>query len=449
MQNTIRFIDLFAGMGGFRIGFEKATKQLGIKTQCVFSSEIKKHAIQVYQDNFPASNLHGDITKISAEQIPDFDFLLAGFPCQAFSQAGKREGFLDTRGTLFFEIERILKAKKPTAFLLENVEGLVTHDRIDKSSNIGRTLDVMLKSLRSLGYNVTWKVLDSSNFGLAQSRKRVFLAGHMKKTISLDNFPIQKATLKDILEKNKPTLDTPLTRLLLKNFSPEELKGKAINDRRGGKNNIHSWEIEYRGPLTLEQKELMNLLMRARRNKKWAEIKGIAWMDGMPLTTQEISTFFPHPNLQKMLDDLEAKNYLRLEPPKDLIEIVDEQGRLKTVREYRPDLEKGYNIVAGKLSFEISRILDPNSIAPTLVAMDLDRLTVIDNGGIRQLTDTEQKRLFGFPDEFALNIKKSDTYDLFGNTVPIPVVTEIIKRMLTNEEPKSSKLQQPEQLSLI
>ena len=120
-RKTIKFIDLFAGIGGFRFGFEEACREAGFAASCVFTSEIKDHAIKTYLRNYPDSRVSGDITSIEATQIPDFDVLLAGFPCQAFSAAGKREGFADTRGTLFFDIERILKEKKPKAFILENV----------------------------------------------------------------------------------------------------------------------------------------------------------------------------------------------------------------------------------------------------------------------------------------------------------------------------------------
>jgi DNA (cytosine-5)-methyltransferase 1 len=109
----IKFIDLFAGLGGIRIGFEDSFRKMGFKTQCVLTSEIKKHAIKTLEHNFSHNLFVGDIHKVRVDDIPDFDFLLAGFPCQPFSSGGKRLGFLDTRGTLFFEIERILKAKNP------------------------------------------------------------------------------------------------------------------------------------------------------------------------------------------------------------------------------------------------------------------------------------------------------------------------------------------------
>ena len=151
-MKKIKFIDLFSGLGGFRIGFENACRKLKIESECILSSEIKTHAIDTYSKNFKDHNLIGDITKLKASEIPNFDILLAGFPCQSFSSAGSRRGFLDTRGTLFFEIERILKAKKPKGFILENVEGLVKHDLKDKNKKIGQTLETILKILTQIDY---------------------------------------------------------------------------------------------------------------------------------------------------------------------------------------------------------------------------------------------------------------------------------------------------------
>lgn len=153
-------------------------------------------------------------------------------------------------------------------------------------------------------------------------------------------------------------------------------------------------------------------------------------MDGMPLTISEICTFYQHENLKEMLDDLCEKKYLKLEHPKDIVNYIGKDGKTRTKREYRTDLEKGYNIVAGKLSYEINKILDPNDITPTLVATDLDRIVVPDNKGLRMLTAVEKKRLFGFPDDFSMDIKQKDIFDLFGNTVAVPVVKAVSSRLL-------------------
>ena len=172
MSETIRFVDLFAGIGGIRKGFELACRDKGFRTECVFTSEIKPYAIKVLKQNHPNETINGDITQVEAASIPDFDFLLAGFPCQAFSAAGKRLGFQDTRGTLFFDVERILKEKQPYGFVLENVEGLVNHDREKPEDKIGRTLTTILEHLKALNYKVSWKVLNAKYFGVPQERKR-------------------------------------------------------------------------------------------------------------------------------------------------------------------------------------------------------------------------------------------------------------------------------------
>ena len=166
VDKKLKFIDLFAGIGGFRLGFENA----GCK--CVFSSEIDDHACEMYELNF-GENPRCDITQLNPKNIPDFDILCAGFPCQAFSICGKQKGFYDeTRGTLFFDICRIIEEKKPKAFVLENVSNLEKHDS-------GRTLTVMLSVLSELGYTVVYKVLNARNFGVPQNRERIIIVGNL------------------------------------------------------------------------------------------------------------------------------------------------------------------------------------------------------------------------------------------------------------------------------
>ncbi len=169
----IKFIDLFAGTGGIRLALEQACSELGIKTSCVYSSEIDKNACQTYELNF-GTNPYSDITEVT--EFPDFNFLLAGFPCQSFSYAGKRRGFGDTRGTLFFDVERILKKQKPEYFLLENVRGLTTHDN-------GRTFETIKANLENIGYSIDYFLLNSSNFGVPQNRVRIYIVGVLNRDI--------------------------------------------------------------------------------------------------------------------------------------------------------------------------------------------------------------------------------------------------------------------------
>lgn len=417
-DRTVRFIDLFAGLGGIRLGFEQGFRAHGYNPTCVFCSEIKEYAIEAYKHYYHEEEVSGDITKIPAEKIPDFDFLLAGFPCQPFSFAGKGKGFADTRGTLFFEIERILKAKQPYGFLLENVEGLTTHDN-------GRTLNTIVTHLQKLGYYVSYNLIDSQNFGLAQSRKRVYIVGTRVSHISLDDFPEQHAVLGDILEHDLDTIDSTFTAALFNHFTPEEVIGKAIKDKRGGADNIHSWDLDLKGRTTKEQRNFLNTLLKERRKKHWAKEIGIDWMDGMPLTTEQISTFFKRRNLQQFLDNLVTMGYLTLEHPKR----KDENG------DRVPDITKpkGYNIVSGKLSFQFTKILDPADLAPTLVAMDVSHLGIVDNGGLRKLSIREGQRLCGFPEDYDLSfLREEDAFDLLGNTVCVPVIEAISERLAVN-----------------
>lgn len=421
--NILRFVDLFAGIGGIRCGLEQAAREKGMTPICVLTSEIKPYAVSVLRDNHPTETITGDITKVESRNIPDFDILCAGFPCQAFSSAGKRQGFADTRGTLFFEIERILRDKRPKGFILENVEGLVNHDG-------GKTLQVIIDRLTDLGYLFDFRVLNSKNFGVPQERKRIYIVGSLYCKPNLDNFPITKCKLGDILESGLPTSDTPFTRTLLKHFSIEQLYGKSIKDKRGGITNIHSWDLEIKGTVTAEQKNLLDSILTERRKKKWAEIIGIDWMDGMPLTVDQIRSFYDIPNLENLLEDLTQKGYLRFEHPKKLIREKNKNGVTTTRREYDTTKPKGYNIVAGKLSFEINKVLSPDEITPTLVAMDMQKLYVADNGGLRRLSLREGLRICGYPDNIKFNVSEKEGFDLLGNTVVVPVIKAVAERLL-------------------
>ena len=428
-MSKVKFIDLFAGLGGIRLGFEKAFQDLGFDTECVMTSEIKPYAVETLAKNFNHNYFVGDIFNVENKQIPNFDFLLGGFPCQPFSAGGKRQGFVDTRGTLFFEIERILKDKKPYGFILENVEGLVKHDLEDKNDKTGRTLSAIIDKLKNeLGYKVSWKVLDYIEFGLAQSRKRIFIVGTKDEKANLTFSNKQFNALNTILENGLETIKSDFTEKLFRHFEIEDLYGKSIKDKRGGDNNIHSWDIGIKGEVSDEQIILLNKLFKERRKKHWAEKIGIDWMDGMALTLEQISTFHNNSNLKNLLDDLVNKGYLRFEHPKKLVRENTVNGERK-YRDYDLTKPKGYNIVTGKLSFEINKILDPNDIAPTLVATDVSRLAVPDNGGLRKLTIREGLRLFGYPEWYEIPVKETEAFDLLGNTVAVPVVEHVASQL--------------------
>ena len=187
----ITFLDMFAGIGGFRAGLERAGDY-----ECVGHCEKDKHADRAYRAVYDVKEsevFYGDATAIDTDTVPDFDLLCAGFPCQAFSVAGKRQGFFDPRGTMFFEIARILRAKQPAYLLLENVPGLLSHDK-------GRTFATILHELCELGYSVEWQVLNSKDFGVPQSRQRVFIVGYLNPRCAGKILPIREANAKALIQ---------------------------------------------------------------------------------------------------------------------------------------------------------------------------------------------------------------------------------------------------------
>lgn len=194
-NDKIRYVDLFCGIGGFRVAIEEACEEADIDAICEFSSDIDKHCKDSYELNF-GERPFGDITQIDENDIPQHDILFAGFPCQPFSIIGQMKGLEDTRGTLFFDIARILKKKRPKAIVLENVKQLVGHDN-------GNTLKVILKALRNLGYYVNYRVLNALDYGLPHKRERVVIVGHLEPVLFTFPAPIRKyLPLSDILEHN-------------------------------------------------------------------------------------------------------------------------------------------------------------------------------------------------------------------------------------------------------
>jgi len=243
----MKYLSLFSGIGGFELGIQQAYEisNMGRITsppdtkdrrhlslpdnsdgngrrsdtsipECIGFSEIDKYATQIYQQHFPEHKNYGDITKIQGEHLPDFELLVGGFPCQAFSIAGKRRGFLDTRGTLFFEIARIITYKKPRLLLLENVKGLLSHDN-------GNTFYTIISTLDELGYDLQWQVLNSKNFGVPQNRERVFIAGHLRGTPRPKVFPFGENSEAPLRE------DTNIASCLTSNYwkGPETYGGRT------------------------------------------------------------------------------------------------------------------------------------------------------------------------------------------------------------------------------
>ena len=416
-MEKIRFIDLFSGIGGMRLAFEAAARSLNLETECVLSSEINPDAQLVYQTNF-CDTPSGDIRLI--DKLPEHQILLAGFPCQSFSYAGKKAGFGDTRGTLFFEIVRLIDTFKPQAFIFENVRGLVSHDS-------GQTLETIKGEMTSRGYSFDYFVLNSSNFSLPQNRVRVYLVGvlnaspqfrlvsdlgpkdsHSSNHQQLSLFyPLsQPVTVADILEDNpdakydcSPEFVNALKQIVNNDFS--RLHGMRLIDYRGG-NSIHSWELGLRGECSLDEIELMNLFILKRRNKEFGHHQ-----DGKLLTKEQIATFFAHPNLDEILDSLVTKKYLQ-----------------RNNQLYKP--------VSGNFSFEVYKFLDPAKISVTVVASDANRLGVYHNDRVRRIAPREAARLQGFPDSFSLHSNDDKAYHQMGNSVSVNVVKAVAEEVIQN-----------------
>jgi DNA (cytosine-5)-methyltransferase 1 len=408
---NIDYIDLCCGIGGFRIAINNFQKKSNYNFNCVMSADIKDDALKTYNINFKENNEKINIFDI--DKIPPFNLLCAGFPCQPFSSAGQKKGFEDTRGGIIFKIIDICKKYTPKYVILENVSNLI-------SLNNGKSIERICKEFKDIDYNVSYKKLNAIFFGVPQNRERVFIICSYKNNINFDKLKNinENIKLKDIIDNNSKytDIDENFAKKILNLHLKTPLFGYKMQDKRGGKYNIHSWDIGINGDISIDEKKLMNNIMTERRKKHWADKKKIDWMDGMPLTYDEIKSFYDIPNLKSMLDNLVKKKYLKIEKPKKLVEnkrIYDDKGL------------DGYNICKGKLSFPITNILDPDSVAPTLTATDSNKLAIIiDNKFIRKLTDNEIKELCGFSKSYILP-NNVDKYDLFGNTV-VPQVVEAV-----------------------
>ena len=412
----IKYIDLFAGVGGIRLGVSQALARNGIESECVLSSEINEKACETYQLNF-GEHPSGDVRLIT--EVEPFDLLLGGFPCQPFSYAGKRMGFGDTRGTLFFEIERLLEKYRPKAFLLENVRGLYTHDS-------GRTFKTIMDKLLGLGYGTYDLLQNSSNFGVPQNRVRLYILGikdvqpqmglqtdlgaadshkYKKKSMELSLFDEKKkCCVGDILEKNveERYYCSEKFQQMLREAVGDDLNilhGYRLIDYRGGQS-LHSWELGMKGKCSDAEIHFMNALILNRRKPIFGKEQ-----DGKKLTLEQIKTFYKEPDIDEVISSLLEKRYLQVNDGK-------------------------YNPVCGNMSFEVFKFLDPESISVTLTSSDANRLGVIQNNRARHITPRECARLQGFPDTFKLHPSDAWSYKQFGNSVAVPVIRAIARNMI-------------------
>jgi DNA (cytosine-5)-methyltransferase 1 len=378
-KKEIKIADLFGGVGGFRLGIERATNKENREIEqqqqskganirhnrnklntsssrgrgrenkrdttysCVFYSEIDKYAVQTYNKNFKENHKPTDITNIRAEDIPDFDILCGGFPCQAFSIAGKRRGFQDTRGTLFFEIARIIKTKRPKIVFLENVKGLLNHEN-------GKTFSIIIQTISELGYNVQWMVLNSKFFGVPQNRERVFIIGSLREEPRPEILPFRK-----INEINNQKQQEQTARTLTSSYHKQGQWEQYIMDLYNNK--IHS--------------------------------------DRSPTLTE------PHHNTLRVVSatkkgysEAEAGDGIRLEYPQS------KTARGRVIKQNSNTLKSG---TEGVLTTDMK---------------------------IRKLTPIECERLQGFPDNWTEGVSDTQRYKQMGNAVTVNVIEAIARKLI-------------------
>lgn len=367
----IDFIDPFSGIGGFRLGLSRSGNY-----RCVWSCDNNRYANEIYTKHFGGENHDpSDIKGVNTEDIPDFDLLCAGFPCQAFSVAGKRKGFKDTRGTLFFEICRIAKSKRPSLLLLENVKGLLSHDG-------GRTFTIILQSLDELGYWLEWQVLNSKYFGVPQNRERVFLVGHLRGECTRPIFPIT-GVYEDSSEGDK-------------NESWGQVGATLSSKSAGGRNARGNYVVTLRDIST------------ALDANYW---KGPDKHDAQTIIVDY---------LNRSIKEDEVFNTLKTNQgsPSSSAALA-----VSFTNPHNPQEKRKLN-----LSSE-SRAVKP--LYGNQNPLTLDGLK------LRRLTPIECERLQGFPDGWTEGLSDTQRYRLLGNAVTVNVIEylgELIKSCFTNKD---------------
>lgn len=381
----MKFIDLFAGIGGFRYGLQKVeiksesssdhesgASQHGQRAfHCVWSNEWDKYANQIYTKHFGECDSR-DIRTVNTKDIPDHDLLCAGFPCQSFSIAGKRLGFEDTRGTMFFEIARIIRDKRPRYFLLENVKGLLSHDE-------GKTFQTILGVLSDLGYEYQWQVLNSKNFGVPQNRERVFIIGHLRETSRPEVFPIGESY--SISHQTKYAEQAGRSRI-----------SSTIDARYGSLRNAGETYLHYIGGI--KGKRDMWLKDDKQHSRNFSQGQRVYSSDGIAST------------IAGNAGGLGGKTGLYAIP----VLTPDRMEKRQNGRRFKNDGDPAFTLTSQ------------------------DKHGVYDGLNIRRLTPVECERLQGFPDNWTEGISDTQRYKCLGNAVTTLVITEIGRKLIQTKE---------------
>jgi len=487
----MKYFDAFTGIGGFTKAIQEVYKE---KAECVGYSEIDKYACQIYQKHFPNHKNYGNISSIKTEELPDFDLLTFGFPCQSFSIAGKRGGFEDTRGTLFFEVARILKDKQPRFFIGENVKGLISHDN-------GKTLDIILETFQELGYYVNAEVYNSKDYGVPQNRERIFFIGyHLQNLCDIINNGTESKmrSLKDIIEQwlfqillngleevqklqEQESKDWVIGYLISKEINQsqklkeESTKGGTTIPMGEGLFRLEVEEVWQNIDIWLNKELGENLKDMSKSTistviKKTIDQKTYTYskmFQAILLATVHLRNLYP--NLwNEVLSNLiliqENTNYERINNRKEKA-IITESGtaiefdNLKEFSEQQfighlggfggrkvfPLKPKQREIKKGTGKTSLEWVADfrndeglrikKDKIANTLLAQARQDGTagqsiIKANSRIRRLTPTECERLQGFPDGWTEGVSDTQRYKCLGNAVTVNVVQAIIEKFL-------------------
>ena len=425
MNKKFKFIDLFSGVGGFRIPLEK------LGGECVAYSEIDKNAIEVYQQNFNTKNeiFLGDITNV--KEIPKADLIVGGVPCQAWSVAGKKKGFDDPRGKLWEDSIRLVKKNKPKTFIFENVKGL--YDPRNKGA-----LDLIISEFKKCGYDVFHRVLNAYDFGLPQNRDRLFIVGFKKDQKVHFNFPKPLNKSKTLIEV-MDNLKIDKKHLIKQKFSPEKIFGSKIPfsrnrfqksdelndffifcDTRDGHTTIHSWDLM---KTTAFEKKICMTILRNRRRKLYGE-----W-DGNPLSLKTLQTLIKELKSSD-LKDLVEKNILNQEEDGryELANTKNSAGINGVYRVFLPQSDIFATITATENRDYIA--------TKTITGKDPEEYKnnflreIFKKKNMRLISGRESGRLQGFPDKFKIHPNDKIAKKQFGNAVPTNVVYNVAKEII-------------------
>ena len=428
MNKKFKFIDLFSGVGGFRIPLEK------LGGECVAYSEIDKNAIEVYQQNFNTKNeiFLGDITNV--KEIPKADLIVGGVPCQAWSVAGKKKGFDDPRGKLWEDSIRLVKKNKPKAFIFENVKGL--YDPRNKGA-----LDLIISEFKKCGYDVFHKVLNAYDFGLPQNRDRLFIVGFKKDQKVHFNFPKPLNKSKTLIEV-MDNLEIDKKHLIKQKFLPEKIFGTKIPfsrnrfqksdelndffifcDTRDGHTTIHSWDLM---KTTAFEKKICMTILKNRRRKLYGE-----W-DGNPLSLKTLQTLIKELKSSD-LKDLVEKNILNQEEDGryELANTKNSAGINGVYRVFLPQSDIFATITATEnrdyIATKTITGKDPEEYKSNFLK------EIFKKKNMRLISGRESGRLQGFPDKFKIHPNDKIAKKQFGNAVPTNVVYNVAKEVLKDK----------------